>query len=292
VLVAVIINPISGGTRPGAARARAELASAILTSSGRTGEVFITERKGHARELAVDAVGRGASLVVAWGGDGTVNEVASALSGGPTPLAIVPSGSGNGLAGELGISRRPDEALRRALRARPRMIDAGELGNRLFVNLAGIGFDAHVAALFDRDSGGRRGLTTYFRITLRELMTYRCQTYRISGNTSSTRRALLVTLANGSQFGNGLRIAPGAQVDDGKLDLVVFEELSRLRTFGALPRLLANRAMGTRGLSIERIERGVIECETPMMYHVDGEPVQGGTRLEARVLPGALRICV
>ena len=89
-----------------------------------------------------------------------------------------------------------------------------------------------------------------------------------------------------------MRIAPDARVDDGRLDLVVFEERSRLQTFGVLPRLFLNRARGTRGLSIEQIERATISCDRAMAFHVDGEPVQGGTRLDARVLPGALRVCV
>src|SRR5262245_31798382 len=101
--VAIIINPISGTARRDAGRTRAELAAGALTSSSEGGEVFVTERKGHGRELAAAAVSRGARLIVAWGGDGTVNEVASALlsSGKPTAFAIVPSGSGNGLARAL-----------------------------------------------------------------------------------------------------------------------------------------------------------------------------------------------
>jgi YegS/Rv2252/BmrU family lipid kinase len=291
--IAIIINPISGGARRSGARQRAALASDLLTSSGESGDVFVTERKGHARELAAGAVARGARLIVAWGGDGTVNEVASFLAFGQTPLAIVPTGSGNGLARDLGIARRPEDALRAALRASPRAIDAGELGGRLFFNLAGVGFDAHVASCFDRDPTGRRGLASYVRIAVRELLAYRSATYRIDGGgVPRDCHALLVTFANGSQFGNGLRINPGARLDDGKLELVVFEESSRLRTCVALARLFADRAKGTRGLSMEPIERAVVESNHPMMFHVDGEPVQGGTRLEARVLPGALRVCV
>src|SRR5471032_153603 len=152
--IAIIINPISGGASPEAARRRAERASAVLTSSGaggEDGEIFVTERKGHARDLAAGAVARGARLVVAWGGDGTVNEVASALAFTRATLAIVPSGSGNGLARELGIDRRPERAILQALGAKPKPIDVGELGGRMFFSVAGVGFDAHVAACFDRD---------------------------------------------------------------------------------------------------------------------------------------------
>ena len=292
-MIAIIINPIAGGARPEAARGRAELAAAVLAASHEDGEVFVTERKGHARELAVAALARGVRLLVAWGGDGTVNEVGSAVVFGQTPLSIVPSGSGNGLASDLHVSRRPKRALVEALGAPPRAIDAGELGGRLFFATAGVGFDAHIASCFDRDIIGRRGFTTYLRISTRELLAYKPSTYRVCQDAGSCeRRALLVTFANASQFGNGARIAPGARLDDGVLDLVVFEEVSRLRTICAVPRFLAGRVTGLRGWSIERIERAAIESDRPMNFHVDGEPVKGGTRLEARVHPGALRVCV
>ena len=126
--VAIIINPVSGGARPEDARRRAEHASAVLTAAGVAGDIFVTERRGHARDLAAAAVARGVGLVVAWGGDGAVNEVASALAFTPTPLAIVPSGSGNGLARELGVDRHPARSITQALDAAPRRIDAGEFG--------------------------------------------------------------------------------------------------------------------------------------------------------------------
>lgn len=291
-MITLIINPISGRARRGAARRRVEIASALLASSREEGEVLVTERKGHARELAAGALARSTRLVVAWGGDGTVNEVASALVFGPTPLAIVPSGSGNGLARALGIGRQPERAMKHALAAIPRPIDAGELGGRLFFSTAGVGFDAHVASCFDRELVGRRGFSGYLRIAARELLSYKPSTYRVGGADRPPRRALLVTLANSSQFGNGARIAPDARVDDGKLDLVVFEETWRLATLCGLPRLFTGGIARQRGVSIYQIERTTIESEHPMTFHVDGEPVQGGTRLDARVHPGALRVCV
>ena len=292
-MIAIIINPIAGGARPEAARGRAERAAAVLAASREEGEVFVTERKGHARELAVAALARGVRLIVAWGGDGTINEVGSAVVFGQTPLGIVPAGSGNGLASDLRVNRRPERALVEALGAAPRAIDAGELGGRLFFATAGVGFDAHIASCFDRDIVGRRGFTTYLRISTRELLAYRPSTFRVCQDTGTCeRRALLVTFANASQFGNGARIAPGARLDDGVLDLVVFEEVSRLRTLCAVPRLFTGRVTGLRGWSIEQIERAAIESDRPMRFHVDGEPVDGGTRLEARVHPGALKVCV
>ena len=108
--VAVIINPISGGAGAGAARAKAQLALAVVDAHGDRPEILLTERVGHAHELAKGAMQRGARLVIAWGGDGTINEVASALAFGDVPLGIIPAGSGNGLARELGVARRPERA--------------------------------------------------------------------------------------------------------------------------------------------------------------------------------------
>ena len=290
-MIAIVINPISGGARRGQAQRRAELALSVLASCGEDGEVFVSERRGHVRELAAAAAARGARLVIAWGGDGTMNEAASALMHGPTPLSLVPSGSGNGLARELNVSFRPDEAIRDALGATPRTIDAGELGGRPFFCVAGVGFDAHVAACLDTQPKGGRGFSAYARITARELLAYRSGRYRIDEGPRD-RRALIVTLANSGQFGNGARIAPHARLDDGRLDLVVFEETSRLATVWAVPRLFVGGLSRLRGVSMAQVERAVITSDVPMTFHVDGEAVAGGTRLEGRVLPGALRICV
>jgi diacylglycerol kinase (ATP) len=292
--VSIIINPIAGGATASDARRRAEQSAAALTACGETGDIFVTEHKDHARELAKSALGRRARLVVAWGGDGTVNEIASALVGTPTPLAIVPSGSGNGLARELGISKRPERALADALSAASaQTIDVGEMGGRLFVSVAGIGFDAHVAACFDRDLSGRRGLRGYARVTARELFSYSPVGYRVTGDVHrSPHRAMLITLANSAQFGNGAKIAPDARVDDGWLDLVVFEERSRLATIWGLPRLFTGGAAGLKGVTIERVKKLVVEADREIPFHVDGEPVQGGSRLEGCIHPAALRVVV
>ena len=289
--VAIIINPISGGARRGAARARAQLALAVVDQHGDPAEVFVTERVGHARELAKAAVGRGARLVMAWGGDGTINEVASALAFDEVPLGIIPAGSGNGLARELGVDSRPERAIANALAAEPRPMDLGEIDGRLFANIAGIGFDAHIASRFA--AATRRGFIGYAGITARALMGYVPGTYRITSENESVEvRAVLVTIANSAQFGNGALIAPGAKVDDGVLDLVVFEERSRVATVCQMPRLFNGTLRRARGCTIRQIRRVTIEADHPMAFHVDGEPVAGGTRLVVRIHPGALRVAV
>ena len=287
----IIINPISGGASPREARARAQLALAVVDTHGDPVEVLMTEAAGHARELAKAAVRRGARLVLAWGGDGTINEVVSALAFDDVPLGIVPAGSGNGLARELGVHPRPERAIADALQAVPRAMDLGEIDGRLFANVAGIGFDAHIASRFA--TATRRGFVGYVGITVRALRSYVPQHYRISiDGVETSHRAILVTIANSAQFGNNARIAPGARVDDGELDLVVVEERSRVATICQVPRLFNGTANRIRGCTIRRIRAVTIESEQPMPYHVDGEPIAGGTRLKARIHPGALMVAV
>ncbi len=289
--VAIIINPISGGARPGAARARAQLARAVVDADGDPAEVFVTEGVGHARELAKAAVKRGVRLVMAWGGDGTINEVVSALAFDEVPLGIVPAGSGNGLARELGVHPRPERAIADALAAEPRRMDLGEIDGRLFANIAGIGLDAYVASRFSRVR--RRGFVGYAGITAHALATYVPLRYRItSGDGVAEVRAVLVAIANSAQFGNGARIAPGARVDDGWLDLVVVAEQSRVATLCHLPRLFNGTVQKIPGCTIRKIRDVTIDADQPMLFHVDGEPVAGGTSLKARIHPGALRVAV
>lgn len=290
--VTVIINPVSGRrTGPDEARRRGERAMAVLQAHGVEGEVFLTERVGHARELALGAVARGASLVCAWGGDGTVNEVGAALAFTPVALGLVPSGSGNGLARALGVPLVPEAALERALTAPARAIDVGEIGGRLFFNVAGVGFDAHVAHEFGR-AGLRRGLRTYLAVVTRHLFTYEALRCRVTcDGESRERRAFLLTAANGPQWGNGALVAPGARFDDGLLDLVTYQPASRLRTLLALPRLFTGSIDRAPGVTIERITTARIEGPAPLPFHVDGEPaVSESGDLLIRVHPGGIGV--
>jgi diacylglycerol kinase family enzyme len=301
-LVTLIINPISGARLWGELADRVEVARAALAATQDT-RIVVSERRGHVRELAAAAVSAGSQLVMVWGGDGSMNEAASALAGTGIPLGLVPAGSGNGLARDLRIPLQPAAAIAAALRGKPRVIDGGDVNGRLFFNVAGVGLDAHIASCFDR--APRRGLRTYLQISARELMSYVPTNYRIAHDEGldhpsgiaarvapTHRRAVLVTIANSPQFGNGARIAPAARVDDGRLDLVVYEEVSRFSTICAAPRLFTGGIERVRGFTTCQIVRARIESDQPMRFHVDGEPADGGTALDVRVVPGALSVIV
>jgi len=276
------------------ARARAGQAAALLATQGADpSNVFITERPGHARELALAATARGISTIVAWGGDGTMNEIASAIAFTDTVLALVPSGSGNGLARELRIPFDPAAALDLAFRGRERTIDAGEIDERLFFNVAGVGLDARVAHRFAADGLEKRGFWRYMAITMRELASYQPDRLAIGTGPSAVQTtSLLVAIANGRQYGNGAVIAPHARLDDGLLDLVVVAQRSLVRACLELPFVFMGAIDRLAGVRIERTDAVQITSPYPLVYHVDGEPIAGTLTISAKARPQALRVKV
>jgi diacylglycerol kinase (ATP) len=292
--VAVIINPVAGGRRRGLTPdRRVRLATEALDRHGVTGRIELTTHAGHGRDLARQAVADGCRLVVAWGGDGTINEVASSLLCTGVALGVVRSGSGNGLAREIGIPRAAARALDIALSGRERVIDIGEAGGRAFVNLAGVGFDAAMAAEFNRLGTERRGPLRYIGTVLGAAFAFEPSPYAldVDGRRFDVN-ALLVVVANLPQYGANTTIAPSAKPDDGLLDVVVIEDRGALGRLGLAPRFFdrtIHKAPGVLTMQAREVE---VRGRAPIAFHVDGEPQQGGEVLRARVRPGALRVRV
>lgn len=258
-------------------------------------QIALTERPGHARELAETAVREQADLVLAVGGDGTVNEVAGGLLDSATTLGIVPVGSGNGLARALGIPRDPERALRALAGAVTRRMDVGLANGRPFLNVAGAGFDAAIGQEFHQHgrSGGRRGIWPYVRLSVRRVLSYRPLLYRIGlGPERLEARALVVAAFNGRQYGAGAVMAPRARFDDGLLDLVVLEAAPWWEYLLAAPRSFLGDLARFRRYRLVQVPAAVIESDQPFEHHRDGEPEAAGTRVELAVRPLALRVLV
>ena len=285
-----IVNPRAG------VAARAVLA-ALRAAGGRWKglEVRVTERRGHARELAQAAADEGREFVFACGGDGTVNEVGWGLMGTPVTLGLVPAGSGNGLGRALGIPRNPVRALLALATAVPRAMDVGMVNGKPFLNVAGAGFDAAVGAAYDEHgrAGGRRGLLNYFRVGLQTAWGYECEEFEIeAGPTPRRGKFLLVAFANGQQYGGGALIAPRARLDDGLLDVVGIEDAPLAQMLWHAPLMPLGRIHAFRRYLHTPARSAVLTGPRPIAFHRDGEPEPPVERLEAHVVPRALKVLV
>jgi YegS/Rv2252/BmrU family lipid kinase len=294
----VIINPIAGPGRRGSTEACAELARSILGSRYAV-EARVTDGPRDAHGFASAALSAGVDLVVAWGGDGTVNGAASALAGTDVPLAIVPAGSGNGLARDLSIPLEPRGALGVALTTGERSIDAGVLDGSMFFNVAGIGLDARIAQRL-ASAGHRRGLPGYVQATMAELRRPTADRYSIrdlrdpSGQSSGVdigeQPVLFVALANSRQYGNGAQIAPSARLDDGAIEIVVVQEQPLWRILRQVPSFFRGTLREGPGLLMRRAASATILGVHPIRFHVDGEPRSGPNHLVLGTRPGALKV--
>lgn len=268
-----------------------EAARRFIRERGINGAVAITAHPRHATELARRALDEGCTLVVAIGGDGTMNEVAAALVDSPAVLGLVPCGSGNGLGRHLGIRRGSDHAFRTLLEGRVRRIDTGTANGQAFFNVMGVGFDADLSARFNQLT--RRGLRAYVTTTLQSLRAYRPRPYRIrAGDLTIEETAFLIAVANSDQYGNDCFIAPGARVDDGQLDLTLIRPV-RLRD--ALPlvvRLFTRSVDRSPRAGCQRATSFTIDCREPGYFHTDGEVHETPGTLHVSIKPASLAVRV
>lgn len=268
-----------------------ERARAFIRERSLHADVVITESPRHAHELARRAVDEGCGLVVAIGGDGTLNEVASALVGTDSVFGLVPCGSGNGLGRHLGIFGRGDGAFRTLVEGRARAIDTGEVNGIPFFNAMGLGFDAEIAHRFNHLES--RGLPAYVRTTLRTFFNYRPESCLIRNGAESVRTpAFILTVANSDQYGNNCYIAPGAQIDDGRLDLTVITRANALNAAPLAARLFMKTIGGSGSVLRLRGEHFTVERKAAGLIHTDGETHHAAATLEITVRPRSLRIMV
>jgi YegS/Rv2252/BmrU family lipid kinase len=292
--IVAIVNPMSGaGLDPNVAGQRVAMIRDELQRRKLDATIQLTERSGHGRQLAAAAAAANIDLVIVWGGDGTVNEVGSGLAGSRTALGLIPAGSGNGLAGALGIPRAPQAALATILDGRTSAVDVGMLGDRPFFNVAGIGFDAHIARLFNQRTRGQRGQLPYIVLGIREGFRYAGQRYSIMMDDDSqpiVQHALLIAFANGREYGMGMQIAPGAKLDDGLLEACIVEDRHVLARFRDARHLASGTVDRAPRIILRPVTRAVVETDGDIEFHVDGEPGVAHGRLDVTIRPGALMV--
>lgn len=283
-----IINPISGG------RNKANIPGLIdqyLDKSRFNANFRFTEYVGHASELAAEAGQKNFDVIVAVGGDGTINEVGREVLKQGNTLGILPFGSGNGLSRYLQIPLDTVKAIKVINELRTMKIDTATFNGKRFFNMAGMGFDAHISALFAGDK--KRGLSGYVKTGLKEMLNYKPEMYHIEVDGKSiSRKAFVVSIANSSQYGNNTYISPEASVTDGLLDVCVIKSFPLLR----LPKLAIQMLRGkTHHSDMVEIVRGShinIRRDKAAAIHIDGEPYEMGREIEIAIVPLSLNIII
>jgi len=288
--VIFIVNPRAGFTIKN--KKFIELvAGTILPASQFRTKVVFTERAGHAAQLAEEALRDGFQMVVALGGDGTVNEVANVMAGSDVPLGILPAGSGNGLARCLGISMNFSKALRTLVAGKTRLIDTVSVNGRLYTSIAGVGFDAHVAQIFS--TSVLRGMFSYLRIVLREFRRYEPKQYRLSVDGKPLEaKALMIVFANGNQFGYNTLIAPKSKIDDGLIDVCVFRKMPVSQMLNVGLAMITGKVFQTGYAEYVRAKEIVIHNDQAIMMNIDGEPLSFPPSVQIAVRPLSLRVVV
>lgn len=246
------------------------------------------EGPGHGLFLAQEAVEQNASRVIVAGGDGTLNTVAQGLIGTDVPLGLIAMGSGNGYARSIGLPLKPDQALQLALTGDARPMDVCYLNEFPFLGTAGIGFDAQVAHEFDRSPA--RGPWNYVRITLQQIRT--AKPIDIELDTGSERyrgEAFFLCFANTTEFGNGMKISPASEPDDGMAELQLVQKPRLLKLPRALIDIYRGRAQRNEHLRTFITDKAVVQ-QSGTIAHVDGEPVEVGHTVSFRLSANAIKI--
>ncbi len=241
------------------------------------------------------AVDEGVERLLVAGGDGTLHYAIQALAQSTTVLGLLPLGRADDFAAALGLPKDLDEALDVAVDGEVRRVDLGRAGDRWFAGIASVGLDGDACRIANADSGRLRGSLVYAIAGLRAWRTYVPIHARVTGPFGSIgEEVLIAAFANSPRYGGGLRLAPSASIDDGRLDIVIVKRMSALAVLAALPALIRGKHLGHRAV---RFERGVVvslDCQPGTPLYADGELIglTGPTSTKMECIPGALQVAV
>lgn len=286
--IVFIVNPISGGKR------KFFIPSLIdkhLNHSKFNASIVFSERVGHAFLLAKEALAQNADVVTSVGGDGTINEVASAMALSGKIMGIVPCGSGNGLARTLKIPLTHNQAIERINKLETILIDSGVLNDKKFFNMAGLGFDAHISALFAKDK--TRGLKGYLKSTFTQITQYKPENYRLEiDGKIIEQEAFMLSIANSSQYGNNVHISPMALVNDGFLDVCLVKRFPIFSFPNLGLRMLLKTIQHSNYVTIIKAKQVIITREKAGPVHLDGEPLFMPKEITVNINPLSLSLIV
>lgn len=283
-----IMNPISGTSSKAGIP---EIIANTLDTNAFDYEIRLTEYAGHAFELATEAKNAGVEIVVAVGGDGTVNEVARAIVHSQTALGIVPCGSGNGLARHLILPMQIKKAIEMINQCEIHDLDYGIINGHPFFCTCGMGFDAFVSMKFAE--AGKRGPMTYAENILKEGMKYEPETYDIIDENGTTQyKAFLISCANASQYGNNAYIAPQASMSDGLMDVIIMEPFDILEAPQISIEMFNKTLDKNSKIKTFRTKKLHIHRSKPGVIHYDGDPVMTGEEIDVEIKEKGIKIIV
>ena len=283
-----IINPISG---TGKKKVIENLLLKVIKDKNIHYKIKYTEYPGHAYEIAKDSAEKKMfDIVVAVGGDGSVNEVSKGLIGSDVKMGIIPSGSGNGFARHMGIPLKYDLAIKTVLKGNSVRVDTGLLDNNSFVGIAGVGFDAFISKKFD--NANTRGFWTYFKLILMEYLRYEERKYIIEYNDKEcSERALIVSFCNSNQWGNNAFVSPHSNIQDGVLRMVFIRKMPLLSVPCFAFRLFNKTVHKSKYFKEVKIKNCKVKQQDKLI-HIDGEPIDYNSSFEINISPDSLSVVV
>ena len=285
---AFVVNPAAGGGQAG--RVWPDIASR-LDSSGQAYSAYFTDSPGDGTYLAAKAVKEGARLVVAVGGDGTLREVVNGIDPEISYFGVIPLGTGNGFRRTCKIPGNWNQALKGLTEWEPQQIDLGLVNGSYFLNVVGIGFDAAVAEMAAEKYSRIKGYMAYLVAFFNELIEFDYFSARVAGEDLKIEeeQALLVVVANGKYYGGTFSIAPEAEVNDGKLDLILVRKRNNPETTLLAVKALAHRHLEDNGVIFTRGTSFLIEADHSVPVHIDGEVI-GTLPVDISIKHAALKV--
>ena len=263
-----------------------------LSDSSLQYDIKVLEYRGEATSIAREAANTH-DVVVAVGGDGTVNEVFNGLVGTQAVFGIIPAGTGNGFARELGLPLEPAEACRVLVEGDIKSMDVGMVNDRYFLGTAGVGFDAMISKFMGERLGRLRGLWLYFVAGALVFYKYTPQLIDVDIDAEKMETTpLLIAVANTARYGGAALIAPDAKPDDGLLDVCIIRKMGIARILWHLPKLFTGKHIGLPDVSMYQCKSITINAPEPIPVHVDGEAIDSRSRVEFTLLPNAIKVLV
>ncbi len=282
-----VVNPISGGNSRKTGNILALIKELMPADSNY--EIKIWEKPDEGPAIQNLITSGKYDMVAVAGGDGTINLVAQAAVKAGITMAIIPKGSGNGLARHLNIPLDTAKAIRNIYEGREVTIDTGKVNGHLFLCTSGAGFDALIGDLFANSK--TRGLVTYAKISLQQLLAYKPREYTINFDGKMLKtKAFIIAFANVNQYGNNTYIAPQANVEDGYLDICIIKPYKFYQLPGLAIRIFNKTLTGSKLYEYHKAKKIQLKLARAEAVHYDGEPVNFGDTLDIEVQPASLKI--